>query len=193
MRRIALFVAGVAIVAGCSESTAPTKPTDQLNFLRLAPTAPAYLNASDSFWAVKGSSRSIRIYFVDSTPMMRFSVPSSALLQWPNGTPFAVGDSVLIHVTVIDPVHMIVQFEPSGLVFSASDPAHIRFYIAEADDDVNDDGQVNAADTTATLMLHLWRQESAGLPWMELTTIVNIDDDEVDADILGFTNYALAF
>jgi hypothetical protein len=42
-------------------------------------------------------------------------------------------------------------------------------------------------------MLHLWRQESAGLPWMELTTIVNIDDDEVDADILGFTNYALAF
>lgn len=193
MRRIALFVAAVALAAGCSDSTAPSKPTDQLNFLRLAPTAPAYLNATDSFWAVKGSSRSIRIYFVDSTPMMRFSVPSAALLQWPNGTPFAAGDSVLIHVTVIDPVHMIVQFEPSGLVFSAANPAHIRFYIDEADDDVNDDGDVDEEDTTLTQSLHLWRQESTGLPWLQLSTNVNVDDDEVDADILGFTNYALAY
>jgi hypothetical protein len=193
MRRLTLFLAAVAFVAGCGDSTAPTKPTDQLNFLRLAPTAPPYLNASDSFWAVKGSSRSIRIYFADSTPLLRFTVPSQALLTQPDGTPIANGDSLLIHVTVIDPLHMIVQFEPSGLQFSVSQPAHLRFYFAEADDDVNDDGDVDGADSTAITMLHLWRQESSGLPWMQLSTNINVDDEEVDVDILGFTNYALAY
>jgi hypothetical protein len=193
MRRLTIFLAAVAFVSGCGDSAAPTKPTDQLNFLRLAATAPPYLNATDSFWAVKGSSRSIRIYFADSTPLLRFTVPSQALTTLPDGTPIANGDSLLIHLTVIDPVHMIVQFEPSGLQFSVTDPARLRFYFAEADHDVNDDGNVDGADSTAITMLHLWRQESIGLPWLQLGTTVNVDDEEVDVDIFGFTNYALAY
>ena len=199
MRRLTVLLAAAAVVAGCGDSSAPTKPTTQLNFLRLAPTAPPYANAVDSFWAKKGTDREIRIYFQpkagesDSSELLEFKVPSQALLRRPDGTLFATGDSVLIHVTVIDPVHMIVQFEPSGLLFSPSSPARLKFEFAEADDDINDDGVVNATDDSLKAELHLWRQESSALPWVQLATNVDVSLEEVEADILGFTNYALAY
>lgn len=199
MRRITLILAAGALVAACSGDPAPTTPTQQLNYLRAASTAPPLANPVDSFWAVKGQSRRIRIYYQptepgeDSAQLLEFKVPSQALLRRPDGTPFATGDSILIRVTVIDPVHLVVQFEPSGLTFSASDPAQFLFEFGETDDDVNDDGQVNATDDSLKAILHLWRQETAADPWIQLATNVNVSTEEVEADILGFTNYALAY
>jgi hypothetical protein len=199
MRRIFVLLAVTTLAAGCGDSSAPTRPTDALNFLRLAPTAPPYANAVDSFWAKKGTDREIRIYFQpvvgqsDSAELLRFKVSAQSLAQWPDGTPFATGDSVLIHITVIDPVHMIVQFEPSGLVFSSSKPAELKFEFGEADNDLNDDGVVNSTDDSLKAQLHLWRQESAGQPWVQLSSVVDVSIEEVEAEIFGFTNYALAF
>jgi len=199
MRRITVILAGGAFVAACTSGAAPTMPRQQLNYLRAASTAPPLANSVDSFWAVKGQSRRIRIYYQPATPggdsaqLLEFKVPQQALLRRPDGTLFATGDSILIRVTVIDPVHLVVQFEPSGLTFSPSDPAQFKFEFGETDDDINDDGQVNATDDSLKAMLHLWRQETASDPWIQLTTNVNVSTEEVEADILGFTNYALAY
>jgi hypothetical protein len=194
-----VILAGGALVAACSSTTAPTTPTSQLNFLRAAPTAPPIANVVDSFWAVKGQDRRIRIYYQPSEPgedsaqLLEFRVPQQSLLRRPDGTTFAMGDSILIHVTVIDPVHLVVQFEPSGLTFSPSDPAQFKFEFGECDQDINNDGQVNATDDSLKAILHLWRQETAADPWTQLATNVNVSTEEVQADILGFTNYALAY
>jgi hypothetical protein len=199
MRRLTVILAAGALAAACSSSDPTGTPTSQLHFLRVAATAPPYANAVDSFWAVKGQSRTLRIYFQpeepgeDSAQLLAFSVPAQALLRRPDGSTIAPGDSVLIHVSVLDPVHMIVAFEPAGLQFSPTAPAHLTFDFTEADADINDDGQVNATDDSLKAMLHLWRQETATAPWMELLTTVNVTSEQADADILGFTNYALAY
>ena len=199
MRRITVILAVGAFAAACSSSDPTGTPTSQLHFLRLAATAPAYANAVDSFWAVSGQDREIHIYFQppipgnDSAQLLEFKVPGQALLRRPDGTAFATGDSILIHVSVIDPVHMIVAFQPAGLQFSLLHPARLKFEFAEADQDINNDGQVNATDDSLKAVLHLWRQETAGAPWMELTSNVDVSLEEVEADILGFTNYALAY
>jgi hypothetical protein len=186
-------------VAGCSSDPTGTTPTSQLHFLRAAATAPALANAADSFWAKKGEDRRLRIYFhpaagaADSTQLLEFRVPAQALSRMPNGDPIATGDSVHIFVTVADPSQFIVTFEPSGLQFDPTSPAQLRMEFAEADDDLNDDGVVNATDDTLKTQLHLWRQEQAGQPWTLLSTVVDGEAEEADADILGFTNYALAY
>jgi hypothetical protein len=199
MRRITVILAAGALVAACSGDPAGTAPRQQLNYLRAASTAPPLANPVDSFWAVKGQDRRIRIYYQPSAPgedssqLLELKVPQQSLLRRPDGTLFATGDSILIKVTVIDPVHLVVQFEPSGLTFSASDPAQFKFEFGETDPDINDDGQVNATDDSLKTVLHLWRQETAADPWFQLSTNVDVSAEEVEADILGFTNYALAY
>ena len=60
-----------ALLAGttaCSDSAGPTdttRPPDQLNLVRLAPTSPPLFNAADSFYAKKGEDRELRIFFQD--------------------------------------------------------------------------------------------------------------------------------
>jgi len=197
MRRITVFIAAGLLAAACSSDPTGSQ-TNQLNFLVTAAGAPGIANPSDSFWAVSGQDRRLRIYYHSTEPgdseiLLDFKVPSGALFQRPDGTPFALGDSILIHVAVIDTVHLIVAFEPAGLLFSAATPAHLKLGFAETDDDVNHDGVVNQVDTTLTQQLQLWRQESSGAPWFPLSTVVTISDDEANTDIYSFTNYALAY
>jgi hypothetical protein len=41
--------------------------------------------------------------------------------------------------------------------------------------------------------LSIWRQEAAGQPWLKLVSAVVSDSKRVDADLGGFTGYALAY
>lgn len=200
---------GVALAAACGggDSTAPpppdsttTKPESDLHFMHASDSAPPLAQTSVTFYAVRGEDREVRLFYHarpgrnDSTEFLRFRVRSGSLVQRPDGTPIAEGDSLPITVTVTDTTRLIVQFEPSGLTFATTDPARLTLKYAEEDDDLNDDGHVDATDLALKPLLGLWRQESPSDPWILLPTSVSlVISDEVEADVPGFTNYAIAY
>ena len=204
LRVLALpLLGGVAIaVAACSDSTAPAaavRTNDQMHFLRFAAGAPPLASRSASFYAVRGEDREVSLWYrpavgeSDSAKFIEFKVPGAALLARPDGSPIAVGDSVLITVTVGDTANMIVRFEPSGLRFDPQVPARLKMNFGEADDDYNGDGVVDSKDTSVESQFSMWRQEQPGLPWLKLGSAVVEDLKEVEADITGFSGYAISY
>lgn len=197
-----LAVACLLGSAGCRDGTAPSpapRPADQLHFVRAALNAAALPDTAVSFWAKRGEDRELRLYY-NAQPgsgtaqeFLRFTVPAPSLAQRPDGSAIAVGDSVLISVRVTDPSRLIVEFQPSGLKFSAGSPARLRFELGETDSDLNGDGVVNSQDDTLKTQLSFWRQEAPGQPWFMVPSAVFTDLNEVEADVLGFTGYALAY
>ena len=194
---IILAIASSLGIASCQDSTAPvpvSRAADQLHFIRPAPTAAALPDTAVSFWAKRGEDRELRLYYNGTgEEFLRFTVPAAALAQRPDGSTIAVGDSVLISVRVVDPSRLIVDFQPSGLRFSVGSPARLRFELAETDSDLNGDGVVDSVDDSLKTQLSFWRQEAPGQPWLQVASAVFTDLDEVEADVFGFTGYALAY
>lgn len=199
----ALAAAAVVALAACSDSTAPNtngaRTDDQMNFLTFAAGAPPLATTSVSFYAVRGEDREIAIWYrpapgqSDSSKFIEFKVPGAALVSRPDGTPIAVGDSLLITVSVNDTTHMIANFQPSGLRFATGVPARLKMEFAEADDDYNHDGVVDSKDQEAETQFSFWKQEAPGLPWTKVGSAVAEDLKEVEADITGFTGYAISY
>ena len=52
---------------------------------------------------------------------------------------------------------------------------------------------MDSDDSAAERRIAIWRQELPGQPWVRLSSRVELSLDEVEADILSFTSYALAF
>ena len=200
-RAIALIATLVLCAAGCSDSsTGPQQAqTGDLHFVRLSAGAPPLVAASASFWAKKGEDREIRLYFrprageSDSTEFLRLEVKSQSLLRRPDGSAIVQGDSVLITVTVADLTNLIVDFQPSGLRFDPNEPARLKLDWDEASDDLDDDGDVDQDDVTLEGQLSIWQRESATEPWVKLASQVEVSLHQVEADLLGFTNYAIAY
>ena len=86
-----------------------------------------------------------------------------------------------------------MDFQPSGLRFSSSDPAELKIRWAEADDDINHDGKVDGADDALRDDLAIWRREAANDPWAKLATILKLDVEEAEAKLTGFSGYAVAY
>ncbi len=202
VRQLALAVL-VGIAAACSNDTgspAPdeNRPQDALNVVHVAASSTPLFNPVDSFYARRGENREVRIYFQDETggqgeEYLRLRVDANSLLSMPDGTPVAEGDSVLIHVSVVDPSEMLFQFEPSGLQFDPAEPAELKIHYAHADGDINDDGKTDTTDDLLEHTLAIWRQENPGDPFERLSSVLSIELDEADAEITGFTRYALAY
>ena len=190
-------IIALAALAACGgDSTGPnttTKPTSDLHFLRLSATAPQLQSTVVSFYAVKGQDSEVRVRFKNGEDFLRFRVFANSLLKRPDGGEIANGDSVLITITITDPTKLQADFQPAGLKFSSSNPARLQFEFGEADKDLNDDGVVNATDTSLIPQISTWRQEVAGGDWLKVSSLVEIEINEVQADILGFTGYALAY
>ena len=200
--RLLIGAGVVALLASCTDPTSPPselRTTEQLHFLRTRADAPALSALVASFYARRGSDRGIALYFrprassKDSTRLLDFRVPSGALAQRPDGRMFSPGDSVLITVRVTDPVHMIIAFEPSGLKFSAASPAQLELSFSNADDDVNDDGVVDAKDEEDRKALSVWVQESPGGLWAKVKSALFLDLRELQGGIAGFSGYAAAY
>jgi len=206
--RAALLFAVVAAI-GCSDSTAPTTGTggngpprsnDSLNTLRPAPGAPAIANPVVAFYAKKGEDREAFMYYRpdsssgrDSAVFLRLRVRQRSLDQRPDGSPIAEGDSVLITITLVDAARLIVDCQPAGLRFSASDPADLKMSYLEADQDLNDDGSVNSSDQQLLGQLQIWRRETPDARWEPLQTEQSTETHEVESQISGFTSYAIAY
>ena len=191
----------LALAAACSsDGTGPgsiTKPTDSLHFLAPRAGAPPLVATTASFWAKKGENRELRLYYhaaagaQDSVEFLRFRVDDRSLDRRPDGSAIATGDSVLITVNVSDLSNLIVDFQPAGLKFSADRPARLTLKFAEADDDLADDD--DGVDPAVLPQLSIWRRETPGDPWVRQASTTNTTEQEVETNVFGFTNYAIAY
>jgi hypothetical protein len=174
--------------ATASQGGSESDSTDP-HFLTADSSAPTIANPVIAFWAKKGRDTTVTMLYHarpghnDSTKFMRFRVRSNSLVSRPDGTLIAKGDSILITVTLIDPVALKLDFQPSGLQFSSHDPAELKMSFAET----------VPIDSLNLQALKIWRRESALDPWLPLSSVIVVELNEVQASIGGFTGYALAY
>lgn len=192
---IAITAGALLAAAGCGDSSGPAAsvPETELGFLRPALDAPALVQTQLAFWAVRGRGTEVRLEYVTGEDFLRFKLNDKSLLRRPDGTTIADGDSALITITVVDPLRLIVEFQPSGLAFDPREPAELELRYAHADHDLNDDGSVDSEDDRIESMFSIWRQERPGDPWFKVGSAVVKELDEVEARLDGFTRYAIAY
>jgi hypothetical protein len=202
-----LMALPLALALACSDSGGPddggddtVKPPSDLTILRLAEGSPPLFSTEVSFYAVRGENREGEISFVDDEhpgepgeKYLELRVDAEAPSARPDGTPIADGDSVLITVRVVDPARLLFQFEPAGLTFNPSRPAELRIHYNHADDDLDEDGDVDVDDATLELTIGIWRQENDGDPFERLGSLLVDNLEEVEAELGGFSRYALAY
>jgi hypothetical protein len=190
MRR--LVGIGLLLATGglaCSDSSGPgnggPRGEGELNILKLDASSPPLFNPVDSFYAKKGEDRELRVFFQDAVggageEYLRLRVDAPTLLARPDGTPFLVGDSVLITVRITDPSKLLFEFEPAGLTFNPLKPAELKIEYAESDHDFNDDGVEDSEDDRIEGELAIWRQDTPGGPFARLTSLLFEEADEAE-------------
>ena len=203
MRRLLSWLSVCSLASllfACGENTGPGGRTNaQLTVIRQDTLAPPLVATQVSFWAKVGDGRELRIDYQGATPadtgedFLRFEVPGDGLLRKPDGSAFQSGDSILITITVVDSSRFLFRFEPAGLVFNPDHPARLKIHYFDANHDFDHDGDVDAADTTIEHELDLWRRESSTAPWFRIGSVKFEELDELDANILSFTEYAVAW
>lgn len=203
VRRIG-WIALVALAAACGDDgTDPVDegvPEDQLTFLRFPADLATPATMDTSFWAVRGEDRQLILRYepepgqdpADAEEFLQFRVRAESLERRPDGTPFAEGDSVEIRVTVDPDGRFLFRFEPSGLQFADSDPAELEIEYVRLGGDLDDDGDVDAADEEFEREMRLWKQEEPGDPWFPVGTIKVEELDELRGEITSFTGFCIA-
>lgn len=96
-------------------------------------------------------------------------------------------------MTLVDTVHLEVDFQPAGLVFSTRDPAKLKMSFLEADKDLNNDGVVNRIDARLQRRLAIWKRELSTDPWLKQASVVSAINHEVESYVGGFTSYLIAW
>jgi hypothetical protein len=199
---LALMLLVTAAIGACGSdsATAPEeRPTSGLRLLTVASTAPPLATTVTSFWAVKGKNAGVDLWYHalpgqrDSTKFLEFRIGGNSLDRRPDGSVIAQGDSVLITLTVVSPTNLIVDFQPSGLTFSSKDPARLKMFFGACGNDLDRDGQVTSSDDAIQQQLSIWRQETPTAPWIKVSSAVVKANKELDAELGGFTGYAIAY
>ena len=203
-RLVVLLLSAMALpLLSCTDSTVPNgvdtrDPTD-LRLLSAPYGTPPLARTSLSFYAIKGKPATAEIWYrakpgaSDSSRFLVFQVGAGSLVNHPDGTPITAGDSVQITVTVTDQSHFVVDFQPSGLRFSAADQPTLTISFAACGEDLNYDRVVDAKDQAIMDALSFWRQESPFQPWSKVPSAVVQSVKEVNAQLGGFTGYAVEF
>lgn len=205
MLRHRLFFLLLAVAAvplfSCTDSTVPNTdetrdPTD-LRLLSVPYGTPSLAKTQVSFYAVQGRAGGADIWYharpgsTDSTTFLEFRVGPASLATRPDGSAIAAGDSVLITVTVTDQSHFIVDFQPAGLKFAAADQPTLKISFAACGEDLNYDHVVDAKDQQIMNSLSFWRQETPFQPWHKVSSTLQAAVKDVNAQLGGFTGYAL--
>lgn len=189
-----------AAIGGCELIVEPSSSVQdsELEFVRVAADAPPLSATSVSFWAVRGQERTAQLTY-ELSPIygtngkcLVFRVPADALLRHPDGRLVADGDSVLITIELVDPTRFQFRFHPSGLQFNPARPADLEVRYRWADPDYNRDGVVDDADTREAQRIRFWHQAVLGGRWKPIPTNLTADGFDARAEVLRFSQYALA-
>ena len=198
-----LLALGVASAA-CSSATDSgqvVSPPDNLTYLRLATTAPPLCSNTVTFDAVKGTSVEAALVFPEpgddcngsTEDFVRLKIDAQSLLEMPDGTPINDGDHVTITMTWVGGDSIMVELEPTGLVFNPAKPAELKIEYGEASDDLNHDGTVDQEDDDIEQELGMWRQEHPGDDFVLIGSVKVEDANEIEAKLNGFSRYAIAY
>lgn len=199
MRFIVLLL--VVVGAACDSSTGPRYLDTHTSSGSpiVAPIDPRYvplLPGDTSFWAVKGRSRDVVVRFRSSVPgqtgdrLLEFQLSAGSLLARPDGTPIAVGDSVLIRIHP-DSARMQFVFEPSGLTFDAATPPTLRMWCNHAAADLNGDGVVDATDEQLWYEMAIWKREASVDPWSKQLTTRSADGFQLQSAVSSFSGFSV--
>lgn len=134
-----------------------------------------------------------RDYASTSHPFLTFDVPAFALYRRPDGSRIALGDSILIELS-IDSSRIRVQLEPSGLEFSRWSRPRLRMWYDRANPDYDNNGVVDQADAEIeSTLLRVWYQESSGTPWYGWGAQHSLYDKRFEVYLRHFSNYAVSW
>jgi len=153
-----------------------------------------------SFWAVRGEQRALDIYYddIDTTSydvndgkFLRLEITDPVALA--DGSTVAVGDSVLITVTV-DAGLLLAEFQPSGIQFSSSSPTELWMWYKGTDDDYDDDADIDSDDSyIQNNLLSVYVQEDPNNPWSSLSTQHQLTDRLFYGVLEHFSGYAISW
>lgn len=194
-----LFTFGLLASLACGGDASTGVPTDGPTFLTAAPGAPAIAASSVTLWAVKGRDHETIIWYratagrPDSSKLARLRLDRRSLCNRVDGSAIADGDSVRITMTVIDPVRLEVKFEPAGLQFCSGRPAKLNLWWEYTSRDYDKDGDVDAADAALEAKFSIWKRETLSSPWVKLASVLRVEADEAEAELVGFTSYLVAY
>ncbi|MGQ0537495.1 MAG: hypothetical protein ACT4R6_00990, partial [Gemmatimonadaceae bacterium] len=125
------YLALAFALGSCADSTSPDDDLPPgLNVLRIREGAPPLERTSVSFYARRGEARAGFLYFSDGrggrgSEYLRVEVGANSLVNRPNGTPIALGDSLQITITVTDLKRIRFRLSPDGLMFNPAAPARL--------------------------------------------------------------------
>jgi hypothetical protein len=196
-----LLAACAGAAASCSDSSSPpddSRPGNELNVIHVSPNSTPLFNTTVSFYAKRGENREGSLSFQDASggegeEYVRLRIDANTLLANPNGMPILPGDSVLVTLRVVDPTEMLFDLQPSGLTFNPAEPARLKIHYDHAGGDLNDDGVSDSRDDSIERTLAIWKQENLTDPFVRLTSVLTIETDEAEAQLTGFSRYALAY
>jgi hypothetical protein len=192
-------IAAIAVLAACStvDGPPPPVPTSQLHFVQ-QDSAYHLLSDSVSFYAKVGEDRRVELFYRGYSSdtgeaFLQFEVHAVSLLKRPDGSAFQPGDSILITVSVPDTNKFDFVFSPSGLQFNPADPARLRIEYNYSNHDFNGDGHHDTEDDHAQSLLNVWRREPPDTLWTRQGATNTQEFEELEAAILSFSHYAVAW
>src|SRR5213594_1693273 len=207
--RLRLPVALALFAAGCVDETGPSPTAVQpplaavasytgVHILRQAPTAPRLQAYRVSFWARRGTQTTVGVNYRRAPgqawgdPFLRFKIPINGLVAGADGVPLQRGDSVRITL-MIDSLSFTVDFQPSGVAFSATSPATLALWYQDANPDLNGDGVVDGTDAMLEQQLAIWGLGTKTDPWKQLASKNDTTQQYVASSIYHFSQYAVSW
>jgi len=167
-------------------------PAAGIRMLEQSPSAPPLQTYRVSFWARHDRQSTVTVNYRSGQRFLRFRIPRFGLAEGPGDTRLRGSDSIRITLT-IDPLKLSVDFQPSGVEFSKVLAPVLTLSYANANPDLNGDGEVDARDQTVEQLLGLWTQTRGAQRWLKLASKNDTMQEFVSARLYHFSEYALSW
>ena len=181
-----------------SDRSADSSAVIDMHILTQDPEAPPLEAYQVSFWLYRDREASVRINYRPGAgtsvgqPFLWFDVPEEGLEAGGGGSRLARRDSVYVTLTV-DPVRFLVDFEPSGVLFSKRHPALLVLWNENANPDLNGDGVVDDADRALQQHVHFVYRKQRVAQWHSLKALSGRSAPFVWGTLEHFSQYAVSF
>ena len=206
--RVNTTIALALLAAACTDATGPRHPVPpplaesvasrSIPMLRQGKTAPALATYQVAVWAYVGRASTATVSYLPAKgqtvgdPFLRFSIPKNGLIAGADGAPLKGGDSILVTLT-IDATSFLVDFQPSGVLFSKTSPATLGFWYGRANPDLNGDGVVDSTDQALIQQLSIWYQGAKTTGWSQQPSINDPTKQLVGTAVYHFSQYAVSW